>query len=54
MKEIIPREILIIKTGYIEFAMGGNYSTISIVQMCSHLAVADSEPQLPWQPPGEQ
>ena len=27
-----------LKTGYIEFAMAGNYSTIGIVQMCSHWA----------------
>ena len=25
-----------LKKGYIEFAMAGNYSTIGIVQMCSH------------------
>ena len=31
---------LTLKTGYIEFAMAGNYSTIGIVQMCSHWAPA--------------
>ena len=48
-----------LKTGYIEFAMTGTYWTIGIVQMCSHwgpwklrVTVADSEPWLPWQPPG--
>ena len=46
-----------LKTGYIEFAIAGNYLTIGIVQICSHWAPgeggrSDSEPQLPWQPPG--
>ena len=34
-----------LKTGYIEFAMAGNYSTVGIVQMCNHWAPASGR----WQ-----
>ena len=40
-------QLCMLKTGYIEFAMAGKYSTTGLSR-----AVADSEPRLPWQPWG--
>ena len=49
--------VYVLKTYYIEFAMDGTYSKIGVD--CADYAasglpraVADSETQLPWQPPG--
>ena len=36
------RNVILLKTSYIEFAMAGNYSTVCIVQMCSHWAPGPS------------